>query len=130
MLMFPAFAFAEQDTYAQNPPSALETISSEDAKYLDDVSGRDKLDDIRDSALPSPYKEPTSKKDIFKKLVVAMLGVAVSSLIIYLGLTVYNKIRDGVVTEEELPPEGDKPLNAPNDLIDAVKSFIERTKWY
>ena len=58
-----------------------------------------------------------------------MLCVAGCSVFLYGTLSIYNKIRDGVLSQTQVPPEGEKPLDTPNDLTEAVKTFIEKTKW-
>ena len=81
------------------------------------------------ATLPSRYKEPIGKKKLAKKFLVAMLCVAGTSMFLYVTLSLYNRIRDGVVSQGPIPPEGEKPLDAPCDLTDAVKTFVEKTHW-
>ena len=40
-----------------------------------------------------PYKQPVSKRKMAKKFLIGMGSVAVSSILLFLILTVYNKIR-------------------------------------
>ncbi len=75
------------------------------------------------------FKTPISKRKIVKKFILAMLGVVVSSLIIYFGLSIYNKIRDGFLSESSFAKDDDRLLSTPNDITEALKSFLERTKW-
>ena len=76
------------------------------------------------------YKQPVSKRKIAKKFLLAMLGVAVSSILLYLILSLYNKIRDGFTNPRtETPPNGETSLVTPDNLIDAVKTFLDKTKW-
>jgi len=77
-----------------------------------------------------PYKQPAGKRKIAKKFLLAMSGVAISSILLYVILTIYNKIREGIIeTAKEIPPEGETSLVTPDNLTDAVKVFIEKTKW-
>lgn len=76
----------------------------------------------------TPYKQPVSKKKIVVKFLAAMLGVGISSVTIYVGLTLYNKVREGFVGEIHTP-EGETPLNTPEKMEDAVKTFLDKTKW-
>lgn len=76
----------------------------------------------------TPYKQPVSKKKIVMKFLAAMLGVGISSVTIYVGLTLYNKVREGFVGEIHTP-EGETPLNTPEKMEDAVKTFLDKTKW-
>lgn len=79
--------------------------------------------------LPSRYKEPMSKKKLAKKFIIAMLCVAGTSIFLYGILSIYNKVRDGFIAQTPIPPEGEEPLNVPNDLTEAVKTFVEKTRW-
>ncbi len=130
-LMFPALAIEQETGIAPQNTAALETISQEDATALNENGLREEIEDIQESAMPSPYKEPVSKKSLIKKLLMAMLCVGASSVFIYAVLSIYNKIRTKIYydTEVPAPQENEKPLKAPMDLIDAIKSFIEHTNW-
>ena len=79
--------------------------------------------------IPSPYKEPVSKKKLAKKFIIAMLCVVGTSIFLYAALSLYNKVRDVVTTPDPIPPEGEKPLDSPTDLTEAVKTFVEKTHW-
>ena len=79
-------------------------------------------------AAPTPYKQPVSKKRIIKKFLLAMLGVLASSLIIFVGLSVYNRFREILTANTSM--EGDeKILETPENISEAVKSFVDKTKW-
>ena len=79
--------------------------------------------------IPSPYKEPVSKKKLAMKFLIAMLCVAGTSLFLYITLSIYNKFRDTLSQNEVIVPEGEKPLDSPTDLTEAVKTFVEKTQW-
>lgn len=74
------------------------------------------------------FKRPIGNKKIAKKFLAAMGGVAASSFIIFFLLTLYNKVR-----EEYIQPsknfDNDSSLETPNNLLYAVKSFLNKTKW-
>ena len=76
-----------------------------------------------------PYKQPVSKRSIAKKFLIAMFAVIASSFLIFMGLSLYNRLRDGFIMQQETPPEGNRPLDTPNDLSDAVKTFLDKTNW-
>ena len=57
-----------------------------------------------------------------------MFGVALSSFMIFAILTIYNKIREGVLDKTKTL-DGDISLDIPDDLNGAVKTFLEKTKW-
>lgn len=71
------------------------------------------------------YSMPASAHSVIVKFSLTMAGVAVSALIIYIGLTIYNKIRRNFVnemyTEEEI-------LKTPKTRDDAIKFFIRKNK--
>ncbi len=72
------------------------------------------------------YKEPVSIKHTAKKFLFAMFGVALSSIILFVMLTIYNKIRNRVISA---PSQDYKnTLTSPNNLRDAVNIFLEKTK--
>lgn len=76
----------------------------------------------------STYKQPTSKKKLAKKFIIAMVCVVGTSIFLYGTLSIYNKMHD-LLVQGTTPSEGEKPLDAPTDLIEAVKTFVEKTKW-
>ena len=76
----------------------------------------------------STYKQPTSKKKLAKKFIIAMVCVVGTSIFLYGTLSIYNKMHD-LLVQGTTPSEGEKPLDAPTDLTEAVKTFVEKTKW-
>ena len=84
------------------------------------------VDDI--SVSQTTYKQPVSKRKIAKKFLLAMGGVAASSLIIFLMLTVYNKVREGFSSGAKTP-DGEVSLETPDDLQGAVRAFLNKTDW-
>lgn len=74
------------------------------------------------------YKQPVSKKKIAKKFLAAMGGVAASSFIIFFLLTLYNRVREGYLGYSSKDSEEDS-LESPTDMLEAVKVFLEKTKW-
>ena len=77
----------------------------------------------------SKFKQPVSKKKLAKKFVIAMLCVVGTSIFLYGTLSLYNKVRETIIGQSVMPPEGEKPLDAPTDLTEAVKTFLDKTKW-
>ena len=107
-------------------PEALTPISQEDVSDRYVSTAREELP-VLDTI---PHKQPVSKKKIAKKFLAAMAGVGISSIMLYLILTLYNKIRENLLqAKKEIPPEGETSLVAPDNLVDAVKTFLEKTKW-
>lgn len=74
------------------------------------------------------YKQPVSKRKIAKKFLFAMGGVGASSLIIFLILSLYNKVREGFPSGAKTP-EGEVSLETPDDLQGAVRAFLDKTDW-
>lgn len=76
-----------------------------------------------------PYK-PVSKRKVAKKFLAAMAGVGVSSILLYVTLSLYNKVRSSIIeAAKEIPPKGETSLVTPESLTDAIKTFLEKTKW-
>ena len=75
-------------------------------------------------------KEPVSKKKIAYKFLMAMLGVATSSIVIYVGLSVYNKIfKESSDTIVGLNSLNNSPPKSCNNFKDAINIFLEKTNW-
>ena len=127
-LSLPVLAIEEQEV-----ETALFDTNNQEAITTEEVNRLNQnTEDINTVSVPetfpSPYKEPVSKKKLVKKFLIAMLCVAGCSIFLYGTLSVYNKIRDGLLSTS-VPPDSEKPLDAPNDLTEAVKTFIDKTKW-
>ncbi len=60
------------------------------------------------------------------KFILAMTGVAVSSLVIYLGLTIYNKFFANKSTTNIYT--GEMSLKTPKTVKDAIAFFIQKNK--
>ena len=73
-----------------------------------------------------PFKQPTSKKALIKKFLYAMGGVTASSLILYFGLTAYNRLRYNVI--KTATSDYSNTLNTPDNLKDAVNIYLEKTR--
>jgi hypothetical protein len=128
-LSLPVLAIEEQGVeLTPVNDNALETVQPQDSNTIEMPEVRDSLQPVP-TQLPSRYKAPMSKKKLAKKFIIAMLCVAGASVFLYGTLSVYNKIRDGFVSSAPELPEGEKPLDAPNDLTEAVKTFIDKTRW-
>ena len=76
-----------------------------------------------------PYKQPVSKKKMAKKFLMAMGGVAVSSILLFVFLTIYNKIRASILAPKNDQQSGETSLVTPETLTDAVKTFLDKTKY-
>ena len=74
------------------------------------------------------YKQPVSRRKIAKKFLLAMAGVGISSILLFVLLSLYNKIR-GSVSNQETAPEGETSLVTPYSLEEAVRTFLDKTKY-
>ena len=83
---------------------------------------------------PSAYVEqnfaqkahkPLSKKDMVLKFILAMLGVAASSVVIYVILSMYNKVSNGVPVFSKQHSN----LRTPENFKEAINSFLDKTDW-
>ena len=130
-LSLPVLAIEGQEgeiTPAQE--SALETLSPEESKELTtEPPFESDLLPEPSQAMTGNFKKPISKKKLAKKFIIAMLCVAGTSIFLYGALSIYNKLRDGLFNETAILPEGQQPLETPNDITDAVKTFVEKTRW-
>lgn len=74
------------------------------------------------------YKQPISKRKIAKKFLAAMAGVTLSSVAIFILLTVYNRFRERYLSAVKTP-DGEISLETPEDINSAIKTFLDKTKW-
>ena len=115
MLISPVFA----EVNAGDGPAPITESTVQEESVQQDLP---KLDTI-------PYKQPVIKKKVAKKFLMAMGGVALSSILLFLLLTLYNRIRNGVISTKQELPAGETSLVTPENLIDAIKIFLEKTKY-
>lgn len=130
ILSLPVFATDVREVeipYAEK--NNLEVLTSEEVNELSNKTVQEVDLSTLPKQLPSKFKTPTSKRSLVKKFMVAMLCVAGTSVLLYGSLSLYNKMRDGLNTQEPISSDGEQPLDTPNDLTVAVKTFIEKTNW-
>lgn len=119
LLSLPLLAWAVDDTVAD-----VDVVETEQTEQV--VNQID--EDIHLEEQEQNTQQPVSKRKIMKKFLAAMSGVVVSSILIYLLLTVYNRVREQVINRVKTP-EGETSLKTPDELDAAVKIFLEKTKW-
>lgn len=128
-LAHPVIAIEGQDVSTTPVNNNLEVLTTEEVDELN----RQSLPEIDvqsvNNTLPSRFKEPVSKKKLAKKFLIAMLCVAGTSVFLYVTLSMYNKLRDTISLNEPAAPDGEKPLDSPVDLTEAVKTFVDKTHW-
>ena len=106
------------------------SLEDEEGLQAEEMPNFPQVEESAQNPISERYKKAVSKKEIAKKFLKAMLGVLISSLLIYILLTIYNKLRNGFMTiEKPFPPETDDSLSVPHDIHGAVKNFIDKTKW-
>ncbi len=127
-LSLPVLAIEGQEGETAQTGS-LEVLTTEEVNELNNQQAPVIDEPSAPDVLPGRFKEPISKKKLAKKFIIAMLCVAGTSIFLYAVLSLYNKVRDAVATPEPIPPEGEKPLDSPADLTEAVKTFVEKTHW-
>ena len=72
-------------------------------------------------------KQPVSKKTIALKFLLAMFAVAVSSVIIFVLLSIYNKLLYSGRTGDD-DNETDDNLKTPVNMKEALNIFLKKTK--
>ena len=81
LLLTPAFAVEPSGADVQVSPKPVPVESAQETKQ---ASSTDNM---------IVYKQPVSKRKIAMKFIYAMCGVAVSSILLFVLLSLYNKIR-------------------------------------
>ena len=72
-------------------------------------------------------KAPFGKREMAMKFVLAMLGVAASSVVIYVMLSLYNRfIYKG--SNPVIVNEDDNDFKTPTNMKDAINIFLKKTK--
>jgi hypothetical protein len=74
------------------------------------------------------YKQPISKRKIAKKFLIAMGAVVASSILLFLILSLYNKIRENYYYQTQILDD-ETSLETPEDLNGAIKTFLDKTDW-
>lgn len=138
-LSFPT-VFAEGENFAdtQTKEPVIETTAADNIAEENNTLAEENNTSAEENVIPAPaeekintmYKEPVSKKKLAKKFIIAMLCVVGTAIFLYVILSLYNKIREGFISSSApVPPEGERPLDTPQDLTEAVQTFVEKTKW-
>ncbi len=74
-----------------------------------------------------PLRQPISRKKLAMKFIMAMMGVAASSVIIYVSLTIYNRFIYGTPKAPQ-PKTQDEEFKTPTNMKDALSIFLKKTK--
>ena len=120
MLSLPIQVWAVDDVLDSAPVQEENVINQKTDEEVEELTSYKQIS--------APYKQPVSKKKIVLKFLAAMGGVTISSLILYVGLSLYNKLRSGHINKINTQ-EGETSLKTPDDMDEAIKTFLEKTKW-
>lgn len=128
-LMMPTFA--EEPASSGGLNQVAEEQNADDVVMPQDIEPNAAMPYVEESStmLGEQLKQPVSKKKIAKKFLFAMSGVGISSVLLFIILTVYNKLRNALFSNQQENPNGETSLVTPENLTNAVKTFIDKTKW-
>jgi hypothetical protein len=131
-MFFPVCAIAEPGDTDVLTSQETETVSPDAVEGLntDNISTENEELLPAQTSSESRFKVPSGRKQLAVKFIIAMLCVAGCSLFLYLSLSVYNRLRDGFFADNAELPEGEEQLDAPQDLTEAVKTFVDKTHWH
>lgn len=122
--------FSEPESMQGALPQTVQEEQMEPIEPLEQTK-QNTVQELPSAPQTIPYKQPESRKKMAKKFLLAMSGVAISSILLFVILTIYNKMREvlGFGKKEDLPKDNMTSLTTPDNLEGAVKTFIEKTKW-
>ena len=95
---------------------------------VDGILVNDNQKSLIENNVSGQYKQPISKRKIAKKFLAAMAGVTISSFVIFLLLSIYNKARDVYLDQSKIF-DNETSLESPDDFDKAIKIFLEKTSW-
>ena len=125
ILILPIGVWAVDELPVSTEVNSVETIQSNEKEFVE----KTQADEVVEPTTTNfQYKQPISKRKIAFKFLAAMGGVALSSFVLYILLTVYNRIREGVVVPPKKQDDAGS-LETPDDYESAVKSFLDKTDW-
>lgn len=106
--------------------AAIITVIAAQAGFCDPPTVADQVPAAAATTANAVQTAEQSKSDAIVKFLIAMGGVALSSIVIFLGLTIYNKF----FVDKKLfePNNPDDALNTPETVEEAVTLYIKRNK--
>ena len=120
--LFPPYSVALAEGVEQTEENA-ENVGWEERELSHQIQPEEQ------EASTIPYKQPVSKKKMAKKFLIGMGSVAVSSILLFLILTVYNKIRESILAPKTDQQSSETSLVTPENLTEAVRTFLDKTKY-
>ncbi|MBQ7126193.1 hypothetical protein IJO12_03825 [bacterium] len=109
-----------------NDDKSIETKNKIDDPILSETDTNTNDEQLSKKSVLS--EDSVSLKKTIKKFLYAMLGVTISSLLLFLGLTIYNRIRVKIAMPFKISDDK-SVLSSPANLDDAVRTFLDVTKW-
>ena len=122
VLSLPISVWAIDDAVSPESSSIIETVETE---VIDNEKSI--IQNVAENK-ESQFKKPISKRKLAKKFLVGMGAVVASSLILFFGLTIYNRIRESLLNKIKTP-EGEVSLQTPDDIKTAIRTFMDKTSW-
>ena len=125
--------FAENLPEAEGVDIQTETTENTETVAQYDIMTKDTVsvpETAPSQLVPKEHlKRPMSKKKLAKKFLIAMLCVTGTSIFVYGTLKIYNNICSNI--NKQIIDDGNcgQSLEAPQEITEAVKSFVEKTKW-
>lgn len=111
-------------------PAQEETVVPIETEEIESVQPEQTLPEELQDPNSYTFKQPVSKRKIAKKFLLAMTGVGISSVILFLMLSLYNKLRESFKSGMiQTSNDREAPLETPNNLTDAVRTFLDKTHW-
>lgn len=134
VISLPVFAVDEnimtlESNEAQMQTTVPEEPQKESITSQENILSQENVLSDSDVKTSSTFKQPNSKKKLAKRFIIGMLSVLVCSVFLYITLSIYNKFRELVAFSESENKVEENSLETPTDLTEAVKTFIEKTKW-
>lgn len=129
MMALPAFAVDENIMNLETQEARMQTTDMHEPPKKDLTFEEQNVLPDFDVKNSSTFKQPVSKKKLAKRFIIGMFSVLACSVFLYVILSVYNKIRNLVAFSASENKVDENSLETPTDLTEAVKTFIDKTKW-
>ena len=129
MMALPAFAVDENIMNLETQEARMQTTDMHEPPKKDLTFEEQNVLPDFDVKNSSTFKQPSSKKKLAKRFIIGMFSVLACSVFLYVILSVYNKIRNLVAFSASENKVDENSLETPTDLTEAVKTFIDKTKW-
>ncbi|GEM_PF-6441865 len=134
-LVTPSFAVGEvgQSSPLTSPVSTQQPVADTASAQSDAhkaVTDQNVANTSSKTSLDFATKTPMGRKQLAIKFLIAMMGVVVSSVVIFVGLSLYNKLMYGTTTrtkDDDYSAEDDE-YKTPSNMKEALNIFLKKTK--